>query len=192
MVEANTVFSKKETIELNKFQLFVRGRIYLIIFMLWFITLGLMLLFIGISAVAKLIGVIFIVLFGLGFPAFCWFAIRLLIELQLRTSRVISEETNNYYKIDEDNLFNRLTKTGCEATFEAKWNLVYKAYETKTHFFIYLNHVQAFVISKAGIFTGTPEELSEMLLKALGKNFIKGRFGTKSAALPEKSTELDT
>lgn len=189
MVEANTVFSKKETIELNKFQLFVKGRIYLILFMLWFIVLGSMLLFIGVSTAAKIIGLVFIILFGLGFPVICWFAIRLLIELQLKSSRVISDETNNYYKIGEDNLFNRLTKTGCEATFEAKWNLVYKAYETKTHFFIYLNHVQAFVISKEGIFTGTPEELSEMLLKALGKNFIKVRFGIKPAPMPVRNAE---
>ena len=131
MLEANTVFSRKETIELNRFQLFVKGRVYLILFMLWFIFLGTLLLILGVGTAAKIIGAVFVVVFGLGFPGFCWFAILLLIRIQLHSSKLISDETNNYYKIDENSLFNRLTRPGCESTFEAQWNLVYRAYETK-------------------------------------------------------------
>jgi hypothetical protein len=171
--EAKTKLNKQETVELNKFHLFKKGRVLLILFAAVFFVLGVLMFLLAEDISQKVFGAVFTVLFGIGFPYVCWLFARLFLALQFRSAKLISDETENYFKIDAEQLFNRLTKQDCESTFQAKWNLVYKAYETKTHFFIYISNMQAFVISKAGFVAGTAADMSGLLNRMLGKKFIQ-------------------
>lgn len=171
MIEARTRLDKQEINSLNKFHLFRKNIWMLVIPMIFFSAFGVLNILSAEDMFDKIFGMIFITVFGLGFPLFAYLIMKVIVWLQLRSTRLISNETENYFKIDGDILYNKLEKTDCISTFEAKWNLVYKAYETKTHFFIYISNMQAFIISKSGIFNGTSEELREMLRSSIGKNF---------------------
>jgi len=55
-----------------------------------------------------------------------------------------------------------------------KYAALYKAFETKKYFYLYLQPNSAFIIDKTGFTQGTPEELAAILGRAMpGKKFRK-------------------
>ncbi|OEF98812.1 hypothetical protein BHF71_10825 [Vulcanibacillus modesticaldus] len=171
MVEARTRLDKHELLNLNKFHLFRKNVWLFLIPMFVFIVIGVLMIIFAEDNGDRIFGTIFLVVFGIGYPLISYIIMKLLVWFHLRSMKLVSNETLNYFKIDNEILFNRMEKTDMISIFEVRWNLVYKAYETQTHFFIYISNMQAFIIPKNGIFNGTSDELREMLKNSIGKKF---------------------
>lgn len=56
---------------------------------------------------------------------------------------------------------------GIEASSTIAWNSLYRVYESKTAFYLYVNKKHAMVLPKADITAGTPDELSRLMQEKL-------------------------
>ncbi|WP_391574272.1 YcxB family protein [Cohnella sp.] len=87
----------------------------------------------------------------------------------LKTNKMYASMKNIYYRFDRSSLFCETVDPRLKTTLETDWDNVYRIYESKTSFYIYISNLQAFIIPKADIVTGRPNELSEMLEQLIGK-----------------------
>lgn len=170
MIEFNTKMGRAELFALNKFH--VKNNIWaFLIPILFFAGLGVSDIFSAknIDEINGAIGFIFFVVVLIPFLAYL--SIHLMIKRQLKTSKFISDETMEYFKFHEHGVENKTQKSDMMATMQMKWNLVYKAYETKKYFFIFISNRQSYIIPKASVVTGTCIELTELLKRNLGNKF---------------------
>ncbi|MEO3945982.1 YcxB family protein [Gorillibacterium sp. CAU 1737] len=56
---------------------------------------------------------------------------------------------------------------GIESSSTIAWNSLYRVYESKTAFYLYVNKKHAMVLPKADITAGTPDELSRLMQEKL-------------------------
>lgn len=163
MVEVKTGLDKVALTKLNRFHLFRKNVFLLLIPMIIFITFGLIKFFYPEEESEKYFGIIFAIVFGLGFPVLCFGMMKFMVWLQLRSSKFISEETKIDYRFDSDIIFYYMEKPGMKMTCEWSWDLCHKAYETKEYFYIYISNMQAHIVPKKDIISGTSQELTEIL-----------------------------
>ena len=169
MVEVNTVLDKGALMKLNLFHLFKKNKLTLLLPMVIFIMLGLFISIFHKEESDKYFGIIFTIVFGLGFPLLCLGMMKFMIWLQLRSSKFISEETKIHYRFDDNIIYYQMKKPGMITTSEWDWSLCYKAYETKEYYYIYISNMQAHIIPKKDITAGTTTDLSELLHKSISK-----------------------
>lgn len=163
MVEVKTGLDKVALSKLNQFHLFRKNVFVLLIPMILFSSFGLFKFFYPEDESDKYFGIIFAVVFGIGFPVLCFGMMKFMVWLQLRSSKFISDETRIDYRFDNDMIYYHMEKTGMRMTCEWSWNLCYKAYETKDYFYIYISNMQAHIVPKKDIVSGNSQELSEIL-----------------------------
>lgn len=132
-----------------------------------------------------LIGVVFIVgpepdiVFGATIIAFGTLFLPLVYLLSIFFQRIINKsmkimntETTNYFRFDENKIYQEMIRGDeYKATSESSYKMLHKAYETKSHFFMYISNMQTHVIPKKDIVSGTPQELANIFSAALGKKF---------------------
>jgi len=88
----------------------------------------------------------------------------------LKTDK-ISINSERSVKVDDEGIF---TAGGAEnSTAKYKWNMIYTAYETKSHYFVYLNAHMMFIFAKGQMSPQIAEQLTEILSQKLGKSFYK-------------------
>lgn len=92
---------------------------------------------------------------------------------QLKTNKMFASMKNIYYRLDRQGIFNEVKNPKLKTTLETDWDNTYRVYESKDSFYIYISNMQAFLIPKADIVTGNPEDLSRMLKELLGKKYYK-------------------
>jgi len=172
MFEFSTKLGKDELMALNKFHSFKKNRKFIAIFCAVFIFIGLMMFLTAETQEDKVFAIIYGAGFALGFPIFLNIFMRIMVKISLKSSSFISDENKNYFKFDDEEIFHTSEKTDMKSTMTAKWNLVFKAFETKTHYYIYISNMQAYIIPKNSIITGDYEVFSAFLKEKLGKKFI--------------------
>ncbi|MDD4296894.1 MAG: YcxB family protein [Ruminiclostridium sp.] len=169
MVEVKTGLDKVALSKLNQFHLYRKNILTLLIPMIIFIAFGLVKFFFPEEESDKYFGIIFAVFFGLGFPLLCYGMMKFMVWIQLRSSKFISDETKINYKFDTDMIYYYMEKPGMKTTCEWAWSLCYKAYETKDYFYIYISNMQAHIVPKKDIISGTSQELAEILHSKVSK-----------------------
>ncbi|MBN2652270.1 MAG: YcxB family protein [Spirochaetales bacterium] len=163
MIEVKTGLDKVAVLKLNQFHLFRKKIFLLLIFMILFVAFGLVNFFYSEEEWEKYLGLIFAIVFGLGFPLLCYGTMKFIVWLYLRSSKFISGETKINYRFDTDIIYYSMEKSNMKMTCEWEWNLCYKAYETKEYYFIYISNMQAHIVPKKDIIVGTSQELTEIL-----------------------------
>jgi hypothetical protein len=115
---------------------------------------------------------IFLIAFGVLFLPLVYLSGKALQKKLNKSMKLMSVETTNYFRFDGDKIYQE-TNLGEDhkSTAEFNYNLLHKAYETKSHFFMYISMQQAHVLPKKDITAGTPEELAEIFRNRLGKKF---------------------
>ena len=171
MFEFSTKLGKKEVMELNKFHTYKKNPWLIGMFMFIFAALGVLQYFTAEDSSDRREAIIFILIFGLGFPLFVFLIMNFMVRLQIKSANFISDDNKAYYKFDNVGVYLKTEKPDMISTMEAKWNLVYKAFETKTHYFMYISNMQAYVIPKNDIISGTCEDFSQLLREKLQKKF---------------------
>ena len=163
--KASIKYTKNEYLKLNKFHAYVLPRyLYIAIYALMF----------------------FIFTFGLYFSMNKWFSVAIIVFIVLITIYFISSP----YLVLTNNLKKKKIKLGLKVDFTFYSNKMkielpedniveiksyielFKAYETKTNFYLYINKNSAYIIPKKKI-TGKINKVREILKYNLGKKYIR-------------------
>jgi hypothetical protein len=98
--------------------------------------------------------------------------IRVLQKSMNGLNNLVNSEATSYLRIDENRIYREANSDeDFRSMSECSFAMLYKAYETKTHFFLFISNMQPHVVPKKDIIKGTPEELASVLSAKLGKKF---------------------
>ena len=136
MFEFLAKLGKEEVVALNRFHLFKKNGV-LIYLMALVVGAMFCLPLIEKDITNKLLKMI--IVFVLAYLLFVFLINKLMVWLQLRTTKFISEETKTHFKFDDDEFECSTFKPDMKSTTQSKWNLLYKAYESKAHYFLYIS-----------------------------------------------------
>ncbi|MFA5658180.1 MAG: YcxB family protein [Oscillospiraceae bacterium] len=171
MYEFSTKLGKEEVLVLNKFHTFKKSRWVMIVIGLLFVVLGIIMFFDAENTAQKIVSLIFIVVLGGGYPFLIYGIVRFVVWLQIRSSTAISDDNKIEFCFNSEEVTVKSNKPDMTTTTNARWNLVYKAYETKTHYFFYISNMQAYIIPKESIKAGSCEGFSALVKEKLGGKF---------------------
>jgi hypothetical protein len=176
MIEFKTNFGPEILKSLQKFQMRKMKWLF-IAFSIFFIAMGLLSIF---DAVEPDIGSgIFLICFGTFYMPVIGLITFPIAKRQNKTMKILDQETTNYFRFDEFKVYQEMVKyEDYKATIESSYPILHRVCETKTHFFMYISNMQAHVIPKKDIISGTVEELSEIFARSLGKKKFK-QYGIK-------------
>jgi len=168
MIEVKTKFDyQNAALPLKKFQM-RKTMPRIICLSAIFLTLGVITLFIpdfGISFRVFLFSVGLLLPIGFLLPF-------LFVKRSYKTMKVMSDDTYNYFRLEEEKCYDSATKgENVKSSSEYTYDMFYKVFETRTHFFLYISKMQAFVLPKADIITGTADMLRDLFVRKLGKKF---------------------
>jgi len=90
---------------------------------------------------------------------------RIFAKRNFKSNKFIASVTDIFYGINEEGI-TQITK-GSKGIF--KWSQIYRVYETKDCFYVYISKMQAFVISKADFKEGKLEEAKGIMNNKLTK-----------------------
>jgi hypothetical protein len=168
LFEVRTENGGEEFIKFNQFHLFRKS---------WFIAYMPTVIFAAIGVMAYLdddrSAAYTMWVIGAAMPLFLRLIIRITAKRNLKTNKMYTNMKNIYYRFDRQGLFSETASPKLKTTLETDWDNVYRVYESKDSFYIYISNMQAFIIPKVDIITGTPEELSQMMTELIGKKYYK-------------------
>lgn len=175
MFDFETKLGKKEVNALNVFNTFIKNVFIQILFMVIFLTLF------GIQYYEErdIILLVFALCFGLGFPLLCFIFMKISVWFYIRSSKMIADNNLVFFNFNEDSINIRTEKPDMVTTTNIKWNLLYKAFETKKYYFMYISNMQSYIIPKETIKTGTIKDFSNLLTSKLSKKYRLKYFRLK-------------
>lgn len=88
---------------------------------------------------------------------------RMLVDKELKSDKLTTNNINTFYFYDKT--FEAKNERG---KFYYKYSLLYKAFETETYFYLYVNKENAFLVSKSAFSLGKAEDFSSFLKKKCG------------------------
>jgi hypothetical protein len=169
MFEFISKLGKKEVYELNKFNTFKKSAIQIFL-----IPIGLICFFLLQYLISnEALYLVFIILFGICFPVILFLTMYLMVWFYIRSSKIISDDNIVYLKFNDNEVEIKTEKPDIVSLSNMKWNMVYKGYETKKYYFLYISNRQSYIVPKNTITSGKNEDFSLFLKKKLGKNYIK-------------------
>lgn len=171
MIEFQTKLSKVEIVALNRFHLVKKTKFATIFCSVVFMMFGGLIYFTADSRAEGIFGIVFGIVFGLGYLPLCLLVLKIVMHFQLKTSKMISGDNNVHAVIEENQVTIESKKEDYQSSATMGWSMVYRAYETKDYFFLYISNNQSFVLSTDSIVQGSAEELRELLHMKLGKKF---------------------
>ena len=170
MIEVRTTLNPRITNPLLKLQI-RRLRWFFFFIPAMFCAIGLLAI-IGREDNSDIAGGIVTIVLGVGFLPLVYSLSRFAQKFINKTMKLLHDETLNYFRFEES-MFYQETVKGDEyrGTTECAYSLLYKAYETKSHFFLFISNMQTHVVPKKDIVTGSAQELSDRLKALMGKRF---------------------
>lgn len=184
MVEFKTKFDEKVTDVLNKRHLSKMKTLFTIVLVV-FAFLGAMMLFVAYeefqenneSAISDLIfGVVLLVIGLCYYPLTKWFAKKYQNKIN-STMSLLSKETEEVYKFDEDKVFIFTTKgEDYRSAVETNYKYINNIVETSEHYFLYISKIQCHVLNKKDIVSGSIEELNQIFEKHFSPDRYKKDF----------------
>ncbi len=147
--------------------------------LLWLcLVMSALLLLIGVVALVApedgadlAVGISMIVL-GVAFTPITYFLALFIQSRNDKTAIFISPETEEVYTFDERSI--TVVQTRGEllsSTLRAQYAYIYRAYEDKNYYYLYISRIQVHVIDKASLTQGTLGELNALLSANLGNRF---------------------
>ena len=89
-----------------------------------------------------------------------------------KSLKLMGAETINNFTFYENIIYQHMERgDDYNETSHYRYVMLYRVYETKTHFFMYISNMQTHVIPKKDITVGTAQELSQFFSTNLGKKF---------------------
>lgn len=99
--------------------------------------------------------------------------LKLHVNKYVKTTKIISDETLIDFRFGEDEIELKVENVDYRSTGNMKWYQLFKAYEDKEYFSLYIGSKKSYILPKKGITTGTIEEFEQLLIEKIGKKFKK-------------------
>lgn len=173
MVEFKTTFDADKVNKLNQRQLGKTKRAFTIL-MTIFVVLGVLMICIASEefsessdeAWSSLFLGVFLIVFGiLYYPIVKLFAKKYQNKIN-KTTTLLSSQTEEIYKFDEDKLFIFTTKGDeYKSAVETNYTYINNVVETDDAYYLYVSKIQCHVINKNELISGTFEELNKIFAK---------------------------
>ncbi len=180
MVEFKIKLDNKVTEIINKHHLSKMKSLFTVVLIV-FAFLGFMMLCVAYedfqnnveSALSNLIfGIVLLIVGVCYYPLTKWFAKKYQNKIDSSMS-ILSSETEEVYKFDEDKLFIFVTKgEDYRSAVETNYKYINNIVETDEHYFLYISKIQCHVLNKKDLVSGSLEELN----KIFEKHFSPDRF----------------
>lgn len=109
-------------------------------------------------------------LVGFGFMAYAlllWRLPKLLTNRLLKTDKRLRIPIENEYAFEEE----CLRASYAEGNVSFQYSNLYKVSESDTYFYLYINSMMAYIVSKADFTLGTPEQFRSFMMGKMGKKF---------------------
>ena len=170
MVEVRSRFDESITKPLTQLQM-RRLRWFILIFPLIFCFIGIMAVVAPNDPGDEGFG-IFMIVFSVLFIPLVWWLSKGLQKVVNKSMKIMNVETMCYFRFDENKIYQHIVRgEEFKDTSESSYSMLYKAFETRSHFFLYISNMQTHVIPKKDIILGTAQELASILFGKLGKKF---------------------
>ncbi len=167
MLEIQTDLTLELLRDFNKFQMWYKKRVIVIVMILAFLFLGAL----NIYQEKIILGIIFIAL-GLLHPLITYWMMDKKLSKIVNRSEYFKEAVHQSFELDNKIYNYTLTRGEEEAKFNTEWDGIANIYETKKNFYIYLPNKQAHIILKEECLSNI-EKLSELFTEVLGNKFKK-------------------
>jgi uncharacterized membrane protein YgaE (UPF0421/DUF939 family) len=115
-------------------------------------------------------GAIVCFLFVFLLPLLNWLMLKIRIRKTVKRNKNFNN-TKNLYTFNENDFNLTIEVDKKNEKHDIKYTDLYRVYETKTNYYLYLDYLRALIITKEGIIEGTSKELSEIFSKNLDKKF---------------------
>jgi hypothetical protein len=166
--EFRTELGGRVYMKFNRFHVFRRS---------WFVTYLLPLFFVAMGSVAYYddsleSAIVFWVAAPLS-PLLMLAVMYLTAKRHLKTNAMLKNMKNLYYRLDRNCLFNETNSPKLKTTMESDWDNVHRVYESNDSYYIYISNMQAFILPKEHLVTGSVDGLSLMLQELVGKKYKK-------------------
>ena len=110
-------------------------------------------------------GIALIVVGVFYYPFLKWFSRKFQNKIN-NTMSLISSQTEEYYRFDEEKIYIKTTKGNeYKSVVEAKYNYINNIVETNDYYFLYISKVQCHILGKADLVSGSLEELNAIFEK---------------------------
>lgn len=160
-----TTYTKEEFLTFEKFHI---NRVNKVSFIIYTVACIIILLSaIGLIYLGDNSGYIFLIV-GIFFTVYrmsipYWYTKRIL------KSDKLTENLENTFELFDDNL----KVTNSVSASDIRYDQLFKVYESKNCFYLYINKLQVFILNKNNFSVGNSDEFSKFIEEKLGKNFKK-------------------
>ena len=169
MVEVKSKFDADLTKALLRFQI---RKLWLLLILSSFFLIALGFLSVFTSEDGNIGSGVFFIILGILFFPLVYFLVILVQKAINKSMKIMGPETINDFTFYENVIYQYMERgDDLKETSQYRYVMLYRVYETKTHFFMYISNMQTHVIPKKDITVGTPQELSQFFSINLGKNF---------------------
>jgi hypothetical protein len=168
IIEVRTEYGGSEYFRFNRFHLFRKSWYIAYLPVLVFLLIGMANWFDG----DRVKGVVMAAV-GLFFPLIMLGTVHLTAKRHLKTNKMYASMKHVYYSFDQDRIYHETNNKGLKTTIETGWDNVYRSYEAKDSFYIYISNMQAFIIPKKDIVAGTADEFRRILQERVGSRHRK-------------------
>lgn len=167
MVKFETVTDQNAVIKATKFNIRKLTPVYIICSVLF--ALGAIHLY---SKGEKELGIIYLIIFGFGFYPICYGITMFFQKAINRTDKTISSKSLHFLEANDEKIISetKIENELFERT-ELSYNLIFRAYETKDCFFIYISRSKVYILEKSKIVEGTATEFRKILSNNLRSDF---------------------
>lgn len=167
LVKNETEYTYDRYLKLNKFNMYSRQKVTFIILIVSIVVIllcGIFMLLVGDYSDAALYLTLSVI-----FTIFCVFLPSIQTKKIFKSDSILKENIKNTFEFYADRI--QVSNKKSNSTLEYKD--LYKVYEVKDAFYIYLNRVQVFIVSKDCFEIGDTEKLRTLLMEKFDKNYIK-------------------
>ncbi len=166
LFENKTPYTYEEYLKLNKFHFSKSKKVYNILIIACIIliySISIFMLIVGSKILEPILYIIFATALGGIIKVIPYVATKSITK----TDSFINNVTNDEVFYDEY-LINKTE----QSELKVLYNQVFKAYETKTHFYIYVNKRAAMIVNKENFILGNVDEFRKFLNNKLDNKFI--------------------
>ncbi len=167
LVKNETEYTYDKYLELNRFNTFKvkkTAMVILIVSISIIFLCGVLMIILGEYSDA----VIYIAL-AIAFTVFFIFLPTLQTRKIFKSDKMLQQKIKNNFEFYND----RIEASNTKGNSKLKYEDLYRVYETDKAFYMYLNRIQVFMLSKDSFIIGDAEKLANLLQEKLGKNYKK-------------------
>ncbi|WP_148449874.1 YcxB family protein [Gorillibacterium timonense] len=150
----------------NRFHLFRKNRLFFVILAVIWLALAAYSFYLGVYWLGALL-----ILWGLLMPVRSRARAARSVKRHAKTNKQLNQPDEVRYRLDPERITVETVSADRTSSTELKWSAIYRVYETTDSYYIYISNIQALILPKKDIVSGSARELSQWMRDSLGKAY---------------------